>query len=468
MIRALTRCAGLLAVVAVLPLVTGGCEKQENKFVPPPPPPVSVSRPEVRPVTDYLELTGNTQAVDQAQLQARVEGFLTSIHFRDGDYVKKGDLLFTIEQDVYKAKVLQAEGQLAATQAQLERAVQEYTRQVALLKQNATATSEVEKWKAQRDEAEANIVEARANLELARINLGYCRVTAPFDGRMDRHLVTPGNLVGAGKPTELAVITRMDPIYAYFALNERDLVQLMTGAHAKGEGYKSTDVPVFAGTEGQDGYPTEGRFDFVSTSVDAGTGGFITKLNPQGTGLVYSSIYQACSAQFRGCNPDRQIDLGLPPLMNLPAFRYEGIPWTVDLLFGRLALVIVGAVIVLMAAACFHRFDPAKSGQSWFGDLFASLKRAAWSFIAAPSETPDLADNDPVMVAQVSSARLASLPPSAAGLGLFLRPTRKWAPPNHWGSCSIARNCCAFGSYGASDGPITPTRTRTRTISPPE
>jgi RND family efflux transporter MFP subunit len=224
-------------------------------------------------VTDYLYLTGNTQAVDQVQLDARVEGFLTSIHFKDGDYVKKGDLLFLIEQGTYKAKVQQAEGQLAAAQAQLLRAGQEYDRQLSLLKQNATAKSEVERWKAERDAAEASIVEARAGLELARINLGYTRVTAPFDGRMDRHLVTPGNLVGAGRPTALATITRMDPIYAYFNLNERDLVRLMEETRNSGQAnYRETFPPVFAGIEGGEGFPYEGRLDFVSTGLDPGTG----------------------------------------------------------------------------------------------------------------------------------------------------------------------------------------------------
>jgi len=252
---------------------TAGCDQKENKFVPPPPPPVTVSRPAQQPVTDYLYLTGNTQAVDQVQLDARIEGFLTSIHFKDGDYVKKGDLLFLIEPDIYKAKVQQAEGQLAAAQAQLLRASQEYDRQLSLLKQNATAKSEVEKWKAERDAAEANIVEAKAGLELSRINLGYTRVAAPFDGRMDRHLVTPGNLVGAGKPTALANITRMDPIYAYFTLNERDLMRLMGRASEKGQTpYKERALPVFAGITGEEGYLLEGRFDFASTGLDPNTG----------------------------------------------------------------------------------------------------------------------------------------------------------------------------------------------------
>jgi RND family efflux transporter MFP subunit len=261
-------------VVLIVTLVsTTGCDQKENKFVPPPPPPVTVSRPAQQPVTDYLYLTGNTQAVDRVQLDARVEGFLTSIHFKDGDYVKKGDLLFLIEPDMYKAKVQQAEGQLAAAQAQRLRAEQEYERQLSLLKQNATAKSEVEKWKAERDAAEASIVEAKAGLELARINLGYTRVMAPFDGRMDRHLVTPGNLVGAGKPTALATITRMDPIYAYFTLNERDVVRLAKKGPKNGQtNYQEAVTPVFAGIEGAEGYPYEGRLDFVSTGLDPSTG----------------------------------------------------------------------------------------------------------------------------------------------------------------------------------------------------
>jgi multidrug efflux system membrane fusion protein len=273
MTRGLCRCVPPLAVLVAILVFTAGCDQKENKFVPPPPPQVTVSPPKQQPVTDYLALTGNTQAVDQVQLDARVEGFLTSIHFKDGDYVKKGDLLFLIEQDMYKAKVQQAEGQLAAAQAQLLRASQEYDRQLSLLKQNATAKSEVEKWKAERDAAEANIVETKASLELARINLGYTRVTAPFDGRMDRHLVTPGNLVGAGKPTALAVITRMDPIYAYFTLNERDLVRLMGKAREKEQAPPNDKTtPVFAGIEGGEGYPLEGRLDFISTSLDPNTG----------------------------------------------------------------------------------------------------------------------------------------------------------------------------------------------------
>jgi hypothetical protein len=136
-------------------------------------------------------------------------------------------------------------------------------------------------------------------------------------------------------------------------------------------------------------------------------------LDLPGTALVYSSIYQACAAQFAGCTPYRQIDLGLPPLANLPAFRYEGIPWTAELLFGRLALLFVGAIIVLIAAARFHRFDPAKSEKSWLGNLLARPKPAAPKLTEASIKAPDLANGAEVLAASMPSIPLAPLPPSA-------------------------------------------------------
>jgi RND family efflux transporter MFP subunit len=261
----------LVPVILALALL-GGCGQKENKFAPPPPPQVTVSRPLEKPVTDYLELTGNTQAVDQVELQARIEGFLTSIHFKDGDFVRKGDLLFIIEQRQYQAKLEEAQGRLAAAEALVLRANQEYERQVGLLAENATSKSEVERWKAQRDAAQASVEEAKGNLELAKINLGYTRVMAPFDGRMDRHLVDPGNLVGAGKPTPLAYLTRLDPIYAYFSVNERDLIRVMEERRREGKTMAQLTYPVYLGIAGEEGYPHEGRLDFASSTVDPNTG----------------------------------------------------------------------------------------------------------------------------------------------------------------------------------------------------
>jgi len=125
-----------------------------------------------------------------------------------------------------------------------------------------------------------------------------------------------------------------------------------------------------------------------------------------------------------GCASSRQIDMGLSPLQNFQAFRYEGIPWTADILMGRLGLVLVGAVIALIAAACFHRFDPAKSERSLFGNLWISLKQAVLGFITTPSQTSDHPDSNPVVVTNVTTTHQAPLP-AQARLGID-QPRSYW------------------------------------------
>jgi RND family efflux transporter MFP subunit len=264
-----------LLMVGIALWLNAGCGKSENKYVPPPPAEVTVSQPVKKAVTEYVDLTGNTQSVEQVALVGRVEGYLNSINFKDGDIVKKGNLLFVIEPPPYEAKVKQAEANVAMAQATLVRSTLEYSRQLQLIKQNATAQSTVEQWQAQRDADEATVQQNKANLDLARINLSYTQVRAPFDGRMDRHLVDVGNLVGSGQATQLANIYRLDPIYAYFNLNERDLVRIMERErerHQDKPSMKDQEAPVYLGIEGQDGYPLEGRFDFAATSLDPNTG----------------------------------------------------------------------------------------------------------------------------------------------------------------------------------------------------
>src|SRR5262249_1705389 len=151
------------------------------------------------------------------ELVARVEGYLKEIHFQDGQRVKQGDVLFTIEPDQYQAKLNQARAQMAAVQADLAHAQTELDRYTGLFKQKAASAQDVDTWEAKRDYAQATLLAAAAQIDLAQINLGYTTVVAPFDGRMGRHLVDAGNLVGAGGVhTVLAEINRIDPIYAYF------------------------------------------------------------------------------------------------------------------------------------------------------------------------------------------------------------------------------------------------------------
>jgi membrane fusion protein, multidrug efflux system len=258
--------------LAALALLLLGCG-EDNTYAPPPPPPVSVSQPVQRTVTDYVELTGNTQSSNSVNLVARVEGYLQSVNFKDGSIVKKGDLLFVVEPEPYEANVQLAQATVEQQQATLTQATSEYERQQRLIQQKATSQSQVENWQAQRDAAQAAVNEANANLKIAQINLGYTRIIAPFDGRIGQHLVDPGNLVGAGAPTQLATIEQLAPMYVYFNVDEQDVLRIRASLRAAGKTLASVEpVKLDVGLQNEAGYPHEATLDFVASDVDQSTG----------------------------------------------------------------------------------------------------------------------------------------------------------------------------------------------------
>lgn len=266
------RTSQIVAAALALSAFLSAC-KEENSYQAPPPPTVTVSPPVREKVTNYLEVTGTTAAYNAVDLVARVEGYLTSVNFEDGSMVEKDKLLFVIEQPPYIAQVKLQEATIASEKAQLLNAQTEFDRQTRMLAQNATSQAAVDKWRAQRDEAAAGLEEARANLEVAKINLSYTRVLAPFAGRVGRHLVDPGNVVGAGAPTKLATLEQVKPLYAYFTVNERDLLRIRKWAREQGMPLGTVaNVPVFAGLQDEEGYPHQGVLDFVATGLDTKTG----------------------------------------------------------------------------------------------------------------------------------------------------------------------------------------------------
>jgi RND family efflux transporter MFP subunit len=264
------RTLALVLILAML-LLSIGCGEKAT-FTPPPPPKVTVSQPVTQPVTDYLEFTGNTQAINTVQLKARVEGYLEKIFFKDGDRVQKGQLLFLIQQNTYEAKLKQAEAEILSQKAKLFHAQTEYARFTKLVTQKAAAQTEVDNWLYQRDAAQAAVMSAEAQRDLARLNLSYTKVASPFDGRIGRRLKDPGNLVGAGEATLLADVDQIDPLYVYFTINERDLLDVTQDTKESVGVIIRKDIPLYLGLANEEGYPHKGYLDFASISLNATTG----------------------------------------------------------------------------------------------------------------------------------------------------------------------------------------------------
>jgi RND family efflux transporter MFP subunit len=257
----------LLAAVALW-----GC-KEQNTYVAPAPPAVTVTRPVQQTVPDTIEVTGNIQSSNSVDLVARVEGYLDSVDFTDGTFVKKGDLLFVIQPEPYQAQVALQKATVAQQQATLTQADAEYARQQRLITQNATSQADLENWRAQQGSAQAAVEEANANLELAQINLGYTRIVAPFDGRMGQHLVDPGNLVGNGAATKLATIQQLAPIYVYFTLDEPQVLRVRENMRKRGQTVANMGpVTLGVGLQNESGYPHQASLDFVDSDIDQSTG----------------------------------------------------------------------------------------------------------------------------------------------------------------------------------------------------
>jgi RND family efflux transporter MFP subunit len=260
------------AGAALALIALAGCE--QNTFVPPPPPKVDVAMPVQRPVTHYLEVTGNTAPIKSVDLVARVQGFLQSIDYQDGAFVKEGTQLFTIEPETYKLKLDQARAAEAGAQALLKQSETDYQRQSTLVSRQAATEAALENSTANRDNARATLLQAQANTSIAEVNYRYTKVVAPFDGIVTAHLVSVGELVGAASPpTQLATIVALNPIYVNFNVNEKDV--LLIRADAARRGLTPADlrqVEVEVGLQTESGYPHVGKLDYAAPTLNQSTG----------------------------------------------------------------------------------------------------------------------------------------------------------------------------------------------------
>jgi RND family efflux transporter MFP subunit len=261
-----------LSLAAVSALALSACN-DKNEYVPPPPPKVTVANPIQHPVTNYMELTGNTAAINQVDLEARVQGFLEAINYVDGARAKKGDVLFGIQKDTYQAQLDLANADLATAQADQENKQLEFNRQNTLVQQQVASVAKADDARAALHKAMGQTDAAKANVEIAQINLGYTDIKAPFDGVVSNHLADIGALVGYTGPTKLATIVQLDPIYTYFTVNERQVLRINEELAKRGRPVRDLhDIPVEIGLAIEDGYPHKGTIDYIAPALDQNTG----------------------------------------------------------------------------------------------------------------------------------------------------------------------------------------------------
>ena len=268
--RSGVRVSALLAVVLAL----ASCSKGAPPG--PPPPKVKVVQPLAREITEWDEFTARLDAVDSVEVRPRVSGYLQAIHFQDGAFVKKGDLLFSIDHRPYEATLRRAEADRALANTRVMLARKNYSRAPDLLKSHAISQEEFDIRESSQRQAEASLQEAEAAVESARLDVEFTEVTAPISGRLGRKLVTEGNLISGGSGSQgtlLTTIVSLDPIYAYFEADEGSLLKYnqlaRTGQRPSSRDFKN---PVHVGLADEQGFPREGFMDFVDNQVDRGTG----------------------------------------------------------------------------------------------------------------------------------------------------------------------------------------------------
>ena len=258
------------AALLVLITVASACQKAPE-VVAPPPPEVTVATPEVRDVTVHHEFVGSTEAFKSVEIRARVQGFLDRMSFEPSSFVRRGQLLFVIEQEPFEAQRDRAAAGLKAAEAGLARAESDLDRLQQAVATNAVSQQEVTRARAERDQASAGLLQAEAELVNAQIQLDYTTLGSPIDGMVSRNYVDVGNLVGAGETTLLTTVRDIDPIYAYFEVSERYMARMLEqrGGHQNpGEG---EDMPATLLLE-ETGLEIEGAIDSLENTVDAATG----------------------------------------------------------------------------------------------------------------------------------------------------------------------------------------------------
>ena len=260
-----------LKIMAVSVLMTGalyGCSQRSEAQGPPPAAPVTVAVPLAERVVDWDDFTGRFEAVNQVEVRARVGGFVQAVHFRDGDFVRRGQLLFTLDPRPAQAQLAAARASLSQAEAQLSLARVNFARSETLLTSQAVSQSEVDANRGAVEQAEAAVASAQANVRARQLDLEFTRVVAPASGRVSDRRVDPGNLVagGSSQADVLTTIVSSSPIYFVFEASEALLLKYQRDARA------GRSAPVRVRLQDEADFTRVGTLDFTDNAVDPASG----------------------------------------------------------------------------------------------------------------------------------------------------------------------------------------------------
>jgi multidrug efflux system membrane fusion protein len=256
-------------LVAGMAVTLAGCEDATGKTADAAAPaaggpPISAALVVEKSITETQEFSGRLEAIDRVEIRARVTGFITSVNFKPGSEVKKGDVLFVIDPRPYQAEADRAEAAAHSARAKSELARLELTRAERLLADKAIAQREFDERASSQKELDASARAAVATFEAAKLNLTYTRVTSPIDGRVSKAEITLGNLVD--QSAVLTSVVSLDRIYASFDGDEDTYLRVGTQNH------KGQPVVVKVGLANEEGFPHEGKLEFVDNQLDPQTG----------------------------------------------------------------------------------------------------------------------------------------------------------------------------------------------------
>ena len=271
-----TNAIGAVTVTAALLLYFGLAPHRANKAaaVPTPAPQVTVSAPLQREIDSRAGFLGQFSAIDRVELRAQVGGTLTEIHFTDGQVVHKGDLLFVIDPRPYEIKLEQARAALQTASARVELANAQLSRAQSL-RRNEFATQEtVDQRTSDQDSSKAAVEDAKARIRDAELDLEYCRVRAPFSGRIGARQISIGSLVAGSRAatsptTLLATLVSLDPLYLDFDMSESDFLTF-SRERARVGGPLANKVMI--GLSDENSFGREGTLDFIDNTLDRSSG----------------------------------------------------------------------------------------------------------------------------------------------------------------------------------------------------